>query len=102
MNDDALVELWMEALRHAYQFARSERLLELRDKRPRLLDDRGLHPYSLEVGRIMALRELEPALAEVQFDPIELRRLARQDAAKQFADEVFEERLRHEGTGTDF
>ena len=42
---------WVEALRECYMLARGERLGELRGRRVKLLDERGLHPFSVAWGR---------------------------------------------------
>jgi hypothetical protein len=82
------VAAWQEALSHAWSLARGERLQRLRGDRIRSFDDRGLHPFSLEVGRIQALQELVPELREAEFDPRALRADAEQVAVREHEEEV--------------
>ncbi len=78
------------ALTQARSLARAERLHELRGgHRPRTFDDRGLHPYSVEWGRVWALQELVGELAaDAPTDPVALRRAAREDAIQAFKAEL--------------
>lgn len=82
------VAAWQEALSHAWSLARGERLQRLRGDRIRTFDDRGLHPFSLEVGRIQALQEIVPELREAEFDPRSLRADAERAAALEYEEEV--------------
>lgn len=75
-----------EKIREAYQIARGERLAELRGHRPRLLDDRGIHPYSYLWGQIDLLGG-----SELAHSPEALRRDARAEADEAFRQEVIEE-----------
>jgi hypothetical protein len=59
-------------------------LAELQMRRGKLLDNRGLHPYSVEVGRIFALEDLEPSLANLGFNPVVLRLEAQREASRIF------------------
>jgi hypothetical protein len=79
-----IITAWCEAIRSLYALARGERLGELTGRRSRLLDDRGLHPYSLEVGRVMALQELYPALDMLEFRHLLIKKAAQEDAEEQF------------------
>jgi hypothetical protein len=78
---------WGDALHMVFTLLKAERLQELRDKHVRRFDERGLHPISLEVGRIQALQELVPELREANFDFRELRRAAREAAREDFLTE---------------
>jgi len=89
-EDEDLVAAWCMAVRSAYKLAYGGRLQELRDRRPNLLDARGLNPYSLEVGRIQALQEILPYLRDLEFDPVLMRVEAKRDAEVTFAQEVLD------------
>jgi hypothetical protein len=84
--DDA----WAEALRAAYAVAKGERAAVLRGRYLKSRDDRGMHPFSHECGRIAALEGLEPALALAGFNPVELRRAAEADAYDEFVNDLME------------
>ena len=97
--EETLTALWLEATRECYLLAKAERLGELKGKRIKLLDARGMHPYSVAWGRVLALEELLPALAGARLadpptDPVHLRRVAQRDAESEF-----HELLRAEGPG---
>jgi hypothetical protein len=79
---------WEEALQSAYSIARGERLAWLKGRRPRSFDGRGLHPFSLEVGRIHACESIEPALREAGFDHNLLRAVAERDATEMFVEDI--------------
>lgn len=89
-------EQWIAELRHAYRLAKGERAAELRaGKRPKLLDDRGLHPYSEVWGRIIMLEgsaEIADVIANApelfECSPSSLRRVAHQDAHEEFVREI--------------
>lgn len=94
---------WSEKLREAYLLARGERLAELRGHRPRLLDERGIHPYSYAWGQVDMLTtdELATWLGESQFEyaglpvltlsPSALRRAAREEAESIYRAQVIDE-----------
>jgi hypothetical protein len=84
ISEEAIIEAWCHALSTFYRLARGERLGEFMERRSRLIDDRGLHPLSLEVGRIMALQDLYPLLEELGFNHLDVRKAAQQDAAHQY------------------
>lgn len=84
MSDEAIIEAWCLAISHCYSLARGDRLGELEGKRPRLIDGRGLHPYSVEVGRVLALQDILPILEEADFNHHLLRREALEDAALEY------------------
>lgn len=88
MTEDQAYDAWKEAVDAAYQIARGERLGELRGRRPKTFDRRGLHPFSTECGRIMALQALVPRLAKLDFNHLELRRAAFEDAEQQYEQEI--------------
>lgn len=83
-----------EKLMEAYRLARGERLAELHGRRPRLLDDRGIHPYSYVWGHVDALGGSHTGIS-----PEALRRDAREDAEAAFRREVIAEHLEQEGQG---
>lgn len=83
-----IITAWCEAIHSLYSLARGERLGELSGRRSRLLDDRGLHPFSLEVGRVMALQDLVPALEEMEFRHTLMKKAAYEDAEEQYETET--------------
>jgi hypothetical protein len=87
VTGDLLKSKWEEAQQHAFLIARGERLALLRGRRVRSFDDRGLHPFSMEVARILLLQELQPELHEHGFDHHNLRRNAEEEAMRMFAEE---------------
>lgn len=80
----SLADYWVDSLIAAYGYAKGERAAELRDERVRRYDGRGLHPFSVECGRIEALQDVEPVLREAGFDPRLCRSEARDDALREF------------------
>ena len=86
----AVVDAWVEALAAAWSVQRAERTHLLRGRYVKSRDARGLHPYSVEVGRVLALQELEPALSEAGFDPVLMRREAEEHAYECFVAELME------------
>jgi hypothetical protein len=89
MIDEALIiKAWCEAVCHHYTLAKGERLGELRGRRPRTIDERGLHPLSLEVGRILALQDLVPDLELLEFTHLRSRKVAHDDATKEHEEEI--------------
>lgn len=89
-------QLHREAMRAAFALAKATRLRELRGERNvKAFDNRGLHPYSTEWGRIFALESLGMGLsAERQLDdgsiitPSSMRRDAEREACLQFEEQV--------------
>lgn len=81
--------MWMDAIRDAYSHAKGERLGELKDRRSRLLDDRGLHPFTLEIGRAKACEILLDIEPEARVDAVLLKRAAKRDAEAQYREEVW-------------
>jgi hypothetical protein len=75
LSADRVVELHEEAVRHAHTLAKAERTREIRGRSSvRRFNDQGLHPYSVEWGRIWALQELLPEmLAGSAVDPVSMR-----------------------------
>lgn len=95
VDTDAVVALWVESLQECWHLARGERAGELRGAHSKLLDARGMHPYSEAWGRVKAAERLLPDLAVVRVgtgpapcEPVTLRRLAAQQAQEDFAAEV--------------
>ena len=80
----SLADYWLDSLIAAYKYAKGERAAELRDEYVRRYDGRGLHPFSVECGRIEALQDAEPVLREAGFDPRLFRAEAREDARDEF------------------
>jgi hypothetical protein len=89
------VQEWERSLQSAWALAKGQRLAELRGRRSRTFDERGLHPLSLEVGRIYALQEIEPVLREADFNILELRVEAEQEALEEFRKELEERYAQH-------
>lgn len=94
MTPEGIFEAWQEALAMAYTIAKAERSAELAGgKRPPRFDGRGLHPYSLEWGRILTFEVMLPELAYLRFtgdevrscDPLSLRWDAHDDATREYA-----------------
>lgn len=74
-------------LRDAYDDEHKIRLKQLRTGEPaRTFDGRGLHPFSLAWGLVKAACMLDPTLEEP--DHLELRQRARDDAYRQFVEEL--------------
>lgn len=78
-------------MRAAWMHAKGARTRELRgDRRVKTFDSRGLHPYSVEWGRILALEALLPdleqrrATGDVLFDPVSMRHHAEREAEQEF------------------
>jgi hypothetical protein len=89
MIDEAvIIKAWCEAVCQHYTLAKGERLGELRGRRPRTIDERGLHPLSLEVGRILALQEMLPDLELLEFTHLLSRKAAHNDAANEYEQEI--------------
>ena len=99
MTDAEILERWGEAIHATLLTLRSNRAREIRgDRRVRTFDARGLHPPSLEWGRVLALEELLPGLAELRDigEPechfLSLGRLARSEAQAAFETEIREQK----------
>lgn len=88
----------------AFTFAKAERLAELRgDYRAKRWDSRGLHPYSVEWGRILAFEVALPELGNERWidperpvDPVSLRLRARALAEIEFREAIINERRQSE------
>jgi len=92
-SEETITDAWLEALSDAYHLAKGERLGELRGRRVKLLDERGMHPYSMAWGRIFACESLLPGLvaarlSEPPTDPVHLRRVAQRDAESAFREQL--------------
>lgn len=85
-----LVEAWLEALRECYRLAKGERSHQLRGRRIKFMDGRGVHPLSEAFGRQAALFALAELPAELAVDMVTIRREAELDAEDDFAEEVRE------------
>lgn len=91
-------EEWLRALQGAYRLARAERLAELHGTRYRKYDERGVHVYSAEWGRIYGCEVLLPELADFRaitsefVGPIGLRQAACDEAEREFALIILRER----------
>jgi len=87
----AALEAYCQRLRDLYLMAKADRLGELRGRRSRLLDDQGLHPWSIVWGEAMGLAVLFPEIpAAIPPDPVGIRGAAYTDAEDEFAAEVAE------------
>lgn len=87
-------DLWLRSVRAAYKLAHRQRLAQLRGKRVKSFDDRGLHPYSEMWGRII-LAESDSAVGKAiacgyfpPLSPESLRRMAEDDAYRDFITEL--------------
>jgi hypothetical protein len=87
---ELLLREWAESLEAAYREAKAARSRELRGRRGRTFDGRGLHPFSLEVGRVQAMETVlsDVIPPEAMLDPLALWRAGRDDAEAAFADDV--------------
>ena len=91
-----IYDLWAECLSWAYVVARGERAAEIRgDRRAKRFDGRGLHPYSVAWGYVLACESFAPELAElrdlggdVACEPVTLRAAAHREAEEGFEYEV--------------
>lgn len=65
--DRQAIGLWKEAISAAFSLAKADRARELRGDRtvPRF-NAEGLHPFSAEWGRVMALEAIVPGLSDVR------------------------------------
>jgi hypothetical protein len=97
---DAVAVVHEEALRMAFSFAKAERIGELNGSRVKAFDGRGLHPYSVEWGRILACEALYPDLAQSRFpegeealDMVTMRRRAHAEAYEEWVRERVETAL---------
>jgi hypothetical protein len=89
-NGDRLVEAWLEAVRECYRLSKAERSHQLRGRRIKFMDGRGVHPLSEAFGRQTALFTLAELPAELAVDMPTIRREAELDAEADFAEEVRE------------
>jgi peptidyl-tRNA hydrolase len=67
---------------------KQQRLAELEGRFLKKWDGQGLHPASVAVGRVLALRELYPELADTHWDPLTVKFRAEMDAQAEFADKL--------------
>ena len=95
MNEEAIFALWQEAMSNAYTLAKGARTAELRgDRRVKGFDQRGLHLYSAEWGRVFACEELFPQLEQLRaagekaMDPVIMRSWAQREAEDDFAEDA--------------
>lgn len=66
-GDVEMVPAWCEALRACWGLAKGERARELAgDRTVKRFNELGLHPFSTEWGRLMALEALLPGLSDVR------------------------------------
>ena len=83
-----IYECWVDALQHAYKYAKADRLATLRRRSLTRFDGRGLHRFSEECGRIGMCEHLLPVLGEAGFDPLILRGAAVDDADEEYRAEL--------------
>lgn len=85
--------IWARATRAAYKLAYGERSALVRGKRTRSYDDRGLHPYSEQWGRMTLAESF--VMAETGWlpylSPASLRDMAHADAHHDYVKELREE-----------
>ena len=90
---------WERGLASAFSFAKAARTAELRgDYRAKRFDSRGLHPYSVEWGRVLACENVEPSLADERLDgrdldPVTMRNRASREAERDFEDDAREGKI---------
>jgi hypothetical protein len=98
-SPDFIFEVWCEAVAMAWSFCKSERLGELRGSRVKSFDGRGLHPYSIEWGRILACEVIFPELGYARYDGgvkvdmVTMRSLAHAEAYDEWLREQLERAL---------
>jgi|1186.fasta_scaffold125459_3 hypothetical protein len=92
MSDERILEEFCTAVLSYWMLVRGERLGELRGQHSRTFDQRGLHPGSVEIGRIHMCVDLFPELGYLEFSHIELRRDARREAELLFEAEILSRR----------
>lgn len=95
-----ILEAWQQAVQMAWSLAKAERIAELNGSRSKTFDTRGLHPYSVEWGRILAFEVLMPELAHAryegqsqQIDMVTMRKLAHQEGYDEWVREQVERAL---------
>ncbi len=76
----------MEALEAVWSLSHARVLKRLRGEYVPEFDNRGLHPASVEFGRLFALGELMGTSGDL--DPVLLKREARESAVAQFREEI--------------
>lgn len=80
------LDVWCAATRGAYKLAYGERLAQLRGKQVKRFDDRGLHPYSEQWGRVTLAESFLEHLPYLS--PYTLRTMAIDDAYHDFINEL--------------
>lgn len=97
-HDEQVFFTWLDAIQHAYLLAKAQRLAEIRaDRRTKRYDKRGLHPVSVEWGKVFACEQLLPGLTEMRevggdaCDPVSLDRVAQDAARVAFHQELVEQ-----------
>ena len=88
--DNPLIVLWIESIRECWQLAKGEHSNKLRGRYVKLIDGRGLHPFSEAFGRQQAHFALAELPVEAAVDAVTIRRQAEYDAESQFVEEVRE------------
>lgn len=85
-----VLAMYDEAVRAAAATARAERDHELRGRYVKKYDPQGLHTWSCEVGRVLALQELLMGTSAEQapYDPPAARSAARREAEQAFVADV--------------
>lgn len=74
------VEEWCQAVRFAYLAAKTSERKRLEGEPLNTWDARGLHPFSVEVGRALAMQNVIPELRDLEFSAQVIRDGAREDA----------------------
>lgn len=98
--------VWEENLRAAWMLAKGERRQDLSGKRAKLLDGRGLHPYSMAWGEVMACEQIDHELGTLRdtgvawelagmvgagaVDPVSMRHHAARAAEADFLEDVLD------------
>lgn len=86
--------IWARSFRAAYKLAYGERMAALRGKRTKSYDDRGLHPYSEQWGRITLSESFvlsETGWAPPDASPTAIKNMAQHDAYSDFISELRKE-----------
>jgi hypothetical protein len=94
-SPDEVLAAWADALAFAWSLARGARAAELRGRRVKSFDERGIHLYSAEWGAVWSYERVLPELevlrrvgGDTPLDPVSMRRLAEVEALDEFVREV--------------
>lgn len=95
MTAAAIFEEWADALYSAWLAAKGARLAEMRgDRRVKRFNTQGLHPYSVEWGRVLACEALLPELTALRetgdydLTPVTMSNHAAREGEREFITDV--------------